>query len=80
MIMSNKTITNIQYLYNLAGSATKLAASLDLPGRTVENWRVSGIPITHWDKIMKLYDVTPAELYLITKAARKSLTNPSRCK
>lgn len=71
-------ITSLQDIFDAAGSSTKLAAKLDLHAFTVENWRRCGIPQKYWDILLELYDITPAELYAVSKNCRKSVTNPSK--
>ncbi len=71
-------ITSLQDIFDAAGSSTKLAAALDLHAYTVENWRRCGVPQKYWDAMFQLYQITPAELFSVTKACRKAVTNPSR--
>lgn len=75
-----KSIKYLQDVMDLAGGATKLAAQLDLHAFTVENWRRCGIPQKYWDVLYKLYDLTPAELFTVSKACRARITRPSRVK
>lgn len=62
----------LQDLFDLAGSSTKLAANLDLHVNTVERWRRTGIPLKHWDNICDSYNITPAELYLISRQCQEA--------
>lgn len=70
----------LEDVFLAAGSATKLAAKLDLHANTVEAWRRAGIPTKYWDKIHELYGFTPGELYMLSKACRRTVTSPSRVK
>lgn len=76
----NKPIKNIQDVYDLAGSAGVLANKLGVHQVTAEGWRRSGIPTKYWDDICKHYNISPAELFSVSKAARNAILNPSRCK
>lgn len=71
-------ITNIQDVYDAAGSSLKLAAALDVHQVTVEGWRRAGIPQKWWDRLLELYQITPAELYSVTKSCRKAVVSPSK--
>lgn len=75
-----KQLLYVQDLFDLAGSATKFAASIDLPQRTVEHWKKAGIPIDHWPKIIRKYNVTLAELYSLSIKCRARVNKPSKCK
>lgn len=69
----NKTLKTLQDIFEIAGGSTKLAAQLDIHAYTAENWRKSGIPQKYWDTLHRLYGITPAELYVVSKNCRKSL-------
>lgn len=71
-------MTHIQDLFDEAGGTTRLGAALGVHAFTVEAWRKSGIPVKYWEKLFKLYQITPAELFSITKAARERVKNPKR--
>ena len=71
-------ITCIQDVFDAAGSTTKLAAALDLHANAVEFWRRAGIPTKYWDKLFELYMITPAELFTVTKNARRMVTSPKK--
>jgi len=72
-------IENIQDVYDAAGSTSKLAYALGVHQVTVEGWRRAGIPLKYWDRLFKLYMITPAELYSVSQKCRKAITNPSKC-
>ena len=64
-----KRYKTIKGLIALAGSETKLAASLNCHLYVVAYWGKSGIPLKYWDAIIKLYGLTPGELYNIYQSA-----------
>lgn len=71
--MSTKKITkinNMQDLYDLAGSATQIAADLKIHQYTVERWKISGIPLKYWDSLADHYGATPVELYKLSQKIR----------
>lgn len=61
------TIKNIQELFELAGSSTKLAAKLNIHAYTVENWKKRGVPLKYWHAISKAYGISPNELFEISR-------------
>lgn len=69
---------SIRDLILKAGGATAIAEASrrDPDGQitpwAVEKWKSRGIPDEHWDLLMDLAGVTPADLYAINKAVRGS--------
>lgn len=65
-------LKNIQDLFTKAGGAIKIAAFLGIHQMSVDRWQKIGISQKWWEKLIKEYDVTPAELYVISKKAKKA--------
>lgn len=63
---------NINELFIKAGGPARIAVAFDLHQYTIERWRKHGVPVKYWDKLQKLYGITPAELYTIGQAIKKS--------
>ncbi len=64
-------INHIQDLFSMAkGGVTEIAYKLGLHYRTIENWRVAGVPSKYHEKLNKLYGATPIELYKLTQKIR----------
>lgn len=61
----------LQDIFDLAGGSTQLAAKLNIHAFTAENWRKRGIHHKYWDTLYKLYGLTPAELYTVSKKCRE---------
>ena len=76
-----RMLRDIGDLYALAGhSPTQLAASIGVKEWVAENFRFQGIPIKYWDSLMDVYDITPAELYVISKRCRENKPRSTKSK
>jgi len=62
---------NITDLFKLAGGSIHIASALNINQFTVERWARSGIPIKYWDKLIKLYKVSVADLYEISRTLKE---------
>lgn len=71
-MIKRKKLETMADLIAAAGSATKLAASIDCAAHTIDNWTRIGIPTKYWDKLAEIYGASPEELYIITKHAREN--------
>ena len=63
---------NINELFIRAGGDIKVAVALDLHHLTVQRWRKHGIPLKYWEKLSKLYEITPAEIYAVNHKIAKT--------
>lgn len=54
-----------------SGGSTKLAMALGLHTYTVEGWRRHGIPQKHWMEIIEQFNLTPAELYVVSRKCKE---------
>jgi hypothetical protein len=61
----------LEDIYNVARGAAQMAADLGVHQFTVERWRRTGIPLKYWELLIKLYALTPAQLFLIDKKCRE---------
>lgn len=69
--MSTTNIQSVQDLYDLApGGVTEIAYKLKIHYRTVERWRIAGIPDRYHEQLNKLFGATPFELYKLTQRIR----------
>jgi len=66
-----KKFSNIDNLLTSLGGSCKLALRLGVHQFTVERWARQGIPLKYWDTLIKLCDITPAELFAINKKIKK---------
>lgn len=70
--MKKKIINTIEDLFREANGTVNVAVNLGLHQWTVERWRKIGIPIKYWEKLIKLYDLTPATLFAITQNQKRA--------
>jgi hypothetical protein len=63
---------NINEFFIKAGGDIKVAVALGLHHLTVQRWRKHGIPLKYWEKLSRLYDITPAEIYTVNQKILKS--------
>ena len=62
-------------LFDKSGGSIQLAALLGVNQWTVERWHKTGIPFKYWEKIIKAYGVTPAQLMEVSNRAIKDFKN-----
>jgi hypothetical protein len=65
------SLEKVEDLFALAGGPGRLAVAVDRHQWTVERWRKSGVPYECWVDIIRTYDVTPDELFVITEHAKQ---------
>lgn len=68
--MSRINIKHMEDVYEIGGGVMRIAADLEVHSRTVERWREFGIPDKFWDKLHKLYGITPFELFRLNAKIR----------
>lgn len=59
-------------LLKLAGSFEQIAIDCGIGSFAVYQWcHRTGVPQKHWEALIKKYDLSPAELYMINQSIRK---------
>ena len=61
----------MQDVYDLArGGVMEIAYTLKVHYRTVERWRLHGVPDSYWSELHRIYGVTPYELFKLNGKIR----------
>lgn len=67
-----RQIKSVEDLLMEGGGCAEIGRQLNISPWSIIKWKERGVPQKFWDALMKHYDITPAELFSITKKAKKN--------
>lgn len=68
--MPNRKINSVEDFLMDAGGYMEIAKKLNVSYPAITKWKERGIPQEHWRAIIKIWNLTPGELYHITQKAK----------